>query len=79
MLRCLMRAVPALLAIVLVAGSEGMAYANVLEVGPGKTYATPCAAIGVANANDEIDVAPGTYTDSCEINTTGLTLKGVGG
>jgi hypothetical protein len=56
-----------------------MAYANVLEVGPGKTYATPCAAVGMAHANDEIDVAPGTYTDSCEINTTGLTLEGVGG
>ncbi len=74
-----MRAVPALLAIVSVAGFEGMAYAHVLEVGPGKIYATPCMAIGVANANDEIDDAPGTYTDSCEVNTTGLTVKGVGG
>jgi hypothetical protein len=49
------------------------------QVGAGQTYATPCAAIDVATANDEIDVAPGTYTDSCEINVAGLTLKGVGG
>jgi MYXO-CTERM domain-containing protein len=49
------------------------------QVGPGKTYTTPCAAIAAAGANDEIDIATGTYTDSCEVNTAGLTLKGVGG
>jgi hypothetical protein len=48
-------------------------------VGPGQTYATPCAAIGVAQPGDEIDVAAGHYTDSCEINAAGLTVKGVGG
>jgi hypothetical protein len=49
------------------------------QVGPGQTYTTPCAAIAVAAAGDEIDVAAGTYTDSCEINASGLHLKGVGG
>lgn len=48
-------------------------------VGPGQTYATPCAAIAAAAPGDEIDIAAGTYTDSCNINTAGLHLKGVGG
>jgi hypothetical protein len=60
-------------------GTTGLARAATLEVGPAKTYATPCAAIGAAHSGDEIDVAPGTYTDSCPIETPGLTLKGVGG
>src|SRR5450432_2821125 len=55
------------------------ASAKTLEVGPGQTYATPCGAVMDAKANDEIDVAPGTYVDSCEIAVAGLTLKGVGG
>lgn len=46
---------------------------------PSATYATPCAAIAVAQADWEIDVAPGTYTDSCAIAAAGLRLKGVGG
>jgi hypothetical protein len=50
-----------------------------LPVGAGKTYATPCDAIAVAKPNDTIDVSPGTYTDSCEIDVAGLTLEGVGG
>jgi MYXO-CTERM domain-containing protein len=52
---------------------------STLTVGPGQVYTTPCAAIAAAQDGAEIDVGPGTYTDSCEINTPGLTLKGVGG
>jgi hypothetical protein len=48
-------------------------------VGPTQIYTTPCAAIAAAQTNQEIDIAPGTYTDSCEINTDGLWLRGVGG
>jgi len=55
------------------------AVAATLTVGPGKTYATPCAAIAAAQPNDEVDVSPGTYTDTCSIAVSGLTLKGVGG
>ena len=55
------------------------ALAATLQVGPGQTYATPCAAIGKAKPDDEVDVAAGTYTDSCEIAVAGLTVKGVGG
>jgi hypothetical protein len=51
----------------------------ILTVGPGKTYATPCAAIAAAPANAEIDIDAATYTDSCEIATVGLRLRGVGG
>src|ERR1700735_3244880 len=53
--------------------------AATLQVGPGQTYTTPCAAIAAASAGDEIDIATGTYTDTCAINTAGLHLKGVGG
>ncbi len=42
-------------------------------------YPTPCAAIAAAAAGDEIDVQAGTYTDTCEINTANLHIKGVGG
>lgn len=57
----------------------GSAEGATLMVGPGQPYAKPCDAIAAAQANDEVDVAPGTYTDSCQINAAGLLLKGVGG
>jgi MYXO-CTERM domain-containing protein len=57
------------------------ASAATLEVGPGKTYAAPCAAIAAANDGDTITVdAQGTYVgDVCGIAKNGLTLKGVNG
>ena len=57
----------------------GTARAATLTVGQGKQYPNPCAAIAAAQPNDEIDVSPGTYSDTCEINVAGLVLKGVGG
>jgi Abnormal spindle-like microcephaly-assoc'd, ASPM-SPD-2-Hydin/Right handed beta helix region len=53
---------------------------NTLQVGPGKQYAAPCAAIAAAAAGDEIDIdSTGTYTgDVCQWSTAGLTLVGVG-
>jgi MYXO-CTERM domain-containing protein len=54
------------------------AAAATLMVGAGQTYATPCAAIAAAAPGDEIDIASGTYNDSCNISTAGLHLKGVG-
>jgi hypothetical protein len=53
--------------------------AATLKVGPGATYAKPCDAVAAAQPNDVIEVAPGTYTDSCTISVAGLTLRGVGG
>ncbi|MFT3927507.1 MAG: right-handed parallel beta-helix repeat-containing protein [Myxococcales bacterium] len=55
------------------------AAAESLRVGPGQTYATPCAAVAAASPNAEILIAPGTYTDSCALSVPGLTLRGVDG
>ena len=58
-----------------------VANANTLEVGPGKPFATPCAAIGSAQAGDRIEVdAAGSYDgDTCEWTTDNLTIVGIGG
>ena len=57
------------------------AWAATLTVGPGQTYATPCAAIAAASPGDTVAVspAPSAYTDSCEVNVASLTIQGVGG
>ena len=55
------------------------AFAATLQVGAGQTYATPCDAINAASPGDEIDIAAGTYHDTCTISKAGLHLKGVGG
>ncbi len=55
------------------------AFAATLTVGAGQAYPNPCAAVAAAQPNDEVDVYPGTYTDTCSIAVAGLTLKGVGG
>ena len=67
-------------------GSSGLlvtatAHADVLEVGPGKSYAAPCAAIAAAAPGDIIEVdASGDYAgDVCGWSTDGLTIRGVGG
>lgn len=68
-----------LVALGLSLSAAGAAHAATLSVGSGKTYATPCAAIAAAQSGDVVQVSPGTYTDSCEINVDNLTLRGVGG
>jgi hypothetical protein len=57
------------------------ASADTLEVGPGKPFATPCAAIGSAQAGDRIEVdAAGSYDgDTCEWTTDNLTVVGING
>jgi hypothetical protein len=58
----------------------GQASAATLTVGPGKTHATPCAAIAAAADGDQIDIDAGTYSgDVCNVNKSNLTLQGVGG
>jgi hypothetical protein len=49
---------------------------RVLTVGAGKMYASPCAAIAAAAANDTIEVDAGTYAEACTINKSGLTIRG---
>lgn len=58
-----------------------VASAEILEVGPGKAYATPCEAIAAAATGDVIEVdAAGNYDgDVCGWSTDGLTIRGVGG
>jgi hypothetical protein len=70
---------PAALAVALAATPAPAA--NVLQVGPGKPYAKPCAAIAAAQAGDTIEVdAAGQYGgDTCAWTTDGLTVKGVNG
>jgi hypothetical protein len=54
--------------------------ANVLQVGPTRTYKTPCAAIAAATGGETIEIDAVTYTgDVCVIAKPGLTLRGVGG
>lgn len=53
---------------------------NVLEVGPGKTYATPSEAAAVAVDGDVVEIAAGEYTnDTATWSQDNLTLRGVGG
>lgn len=53
--------------------------ATTRKVGPGAPYAKPCDAVAAAQPDDTIEIAAGTYTDSCTIGVKGLTLRGVGG
>ncbi len=55
--------------------------ADTLQVGPGKTYDKPCAAIAAATMGDVIEIdAGGNYDgDVCGWATNGLTIRGVGG
>ncbi len=56
-------------------------FAEIREVGPGKTYRTPCDAIRSARAGDVIEIdAGGSYDgDVCAWTTDRLTLRGRGG
>lgn len=65
-----------------VAGLFGASSASAatLQVGSGKTYAAPCAAIMAASNGDVIEIDAGSYSgDVCGWNKNGLTLRGVGG
>lgn len=53
---------------------------RVLDVGPGKPYATPSAAAKVAQAGDVVRIAAGDYRgDVATWSASGLTICGVGG
>lgn len=59
----------------------GGASAATLSVGPGKTYAAPCAAFAKAQAGDIVEIdGSKTYSgDVCAITASDLTIRGVNG
>jgi hypothetical protein len=69
------------LAAVLLAAFAAPSFAATLTVGPGKTYAAPCAAITRAAAGDVVEITGGvTYSgDVCAVNASNLTIRGVNG
>lgn len=68
-------------ALVMCGATAQQALADTLEVGPGKAYATPCAALGAAGDGDVIAIdASGSYDgDVCAFAANGLVIRGVGG
>jgi len=61
--------------------AAGGASAATLSVGPGKTYAAPCAAFAKAKAGDIVEIdGSKTYSgDVCAITPSNLTIRGVNG
>ena len=61
--------------------ATSLAGAAILHVGPGQTYATPCAAVAAAPAGSTIQIdAAGSYNGNvCGWSTNGLTLQGING
>lgn len=76
--RALTRSAPTLL---LCLGTALPVSAATLQVGPGKTYATPCRAFAAAKAGDTIEIAGNTTYrgDVCAIYPSKLTIRGVNG
>ena len=68
-------------AVLLAVAGVTTASAATLSVGPGKTYAKPCAAIAAAKDGDVIEITGNTtYSgDVCYINRNNLTIRGVNG
>jgi Right handed beta helix region len=52
--------------------------AATLQVGPGKQYDKPSAAIAAARPGDTVDIAPGQYYDCVDIRQDNLTIEGAG-
>ena len=79
-MKCLHIVLPNLLALSSFFLFVPLVNASTLQVGPGKQYATPCAAIAAASVGDTIQIdTSGNYAgDVCEWNTDNLTLIGVG-
>ncbi len=54
------------------------AQARTLEVGPGKAYNAPSAAVAAAQEGDTVSIYPGQYFDCAVISKNGITIQGVG-
>lgn len=68
-------------AVLLAFGAASSASAATLTVGPGKTYAAPCAAIAAAKDGDTVEITGNTTYkgDVCYISRNNLTIRGVNG
>lgn len=68
-------------AVLMSLAAAGGVSAATLSVGPGKTYAAPCAAFAKAQAGDVVQIDGGkTYSgDVCAISANNLTIRGVNG
>ncbi len=58
--------------------ATGAAQARTLEVGPGKQYPAPSAAVAAAQEGDKVEVYPGQYFDCAIITKNNVTMEGVG-
>ena len=54
------------------------ARARTLEVGPGKQFPAPSAAVAAAQDGDKVAIYPGQYFDCAIVTRNGVTLEGVG-
>lgn len=52
--------------------------ARTLEVGPGKEFKQPSAAIAAAKAGDTVSIQPGEYFDCATLSANKMTVEGVG-
>jgi hypothetical protein len=70
-----------LIPFLLLAAVGGSASAATLAVGPGKTYAAPCAAFAAAKSGDIVEITGNTTYrgDVCGIYPSNLTIRGVNG
>ena len=59
-------------------GWAGAARAATLEVGPGKQYSMPSAAIAAADSGDTVLIDPGSYFDCATVKAPRLTIAGRG-
>jgi hypothetical protein len=75
----LMRTIAASLCVSSLVCVANPAWAETLRVGPDQPFGTPCAAVAAAEPNDVVEIAAGTYVDSCAIGVPGVTLRGSGG
>lgn len=60
------------------AACTGPAGGRTLEVGAGRTYAQPSAAIADAEAGDRVLIAPGQYFDCAVVSASHVTIEGQG-
>src|SRR5271166_4793843 len=70
--------IPRRLLVVLLAVCGDPATARTLDVGPGRTYASPSDAAAAAADGDAVTITPGTYFDCAIWRANGLTIAGTG-